>query len=74
MLLSVFTPFELVVGSKPTFPETTAFAKALGTITATDASSTSTVQYFRNVADNVAEVREAAHANLEKAWAEAERR
>ena len=69
-----FTPFELVFGRKPTFPETTAFAEALGTITATDASSMCTVQYFRNVADNLAEVREAAHAKLEKAWAEAKRR
>ena len=29
---------------------------------------------FRNVADNLAEVREAAYGNLEKAWADAKRR
>ena len=69
-----FTPFELVFGRKPTFPETTAFAEALGAVSAKDASSLSTLQYFRNVADNLAEVREAAHANLERAWAEAKRR
>jgi len=69
-----YTPFELVFGRKPTHPETAAFAEELEKVTGTDIATLSAMQYFRNVATSLAEVREAAHTNLEKAWMDAKRR
>jgi hypothetical protein len=51
---------ELVCGRKPTYPETAAFAEELEKVTGTDIATLSAMQYFRNVATSLAEVREAA--------------
>ena len=47
-----YTPFELVFGRKPTYPETAAFAEELEKVTGTDMATLSAMQYSRNVATN----------------------
>ena len=68
-----FSPFELVFGRKPAFPEINAFARALED-KASAGSLPSSLVYFREIATTLAEVRAKAIDNLEKSWREMRRR